>query len=168
MSKMQFWKERVEWMSFIVTLWFSLWSSRSSVTPPGFLFPIKQDPGSYPHTHLFDIIVCSVVEMCWWCVPLCVCPCEQVDVKIKDRVTKPQWNYLCLMFPEFQKSFFFFHPVSGSSKGEADWGSTLISLLEETGTCRGSSVLRGFELCVWGAFIPPVPAEDTWEGWAPN
>lgn len=45
---------------------------RSSVTPPGFLFPIKQDPGSYPHTHLFDVIVCSVVEMCWWCVPLCV------------------------------------------------------------------------------------------------
>lgn len=34
--------------------------------------------------------------------------------------------------------------------------------------CRGSSVLRGFELCLWGAFIPPVPAEDTWEGWAPK
>lgn len=21
---------------------------------------------------------------------------------------------------------------------------------------------------MWGAFIPPVPAEDTWEGWAPK
>lgn len=98
---------------------------RSLVIPPGFLLSIKQDPDSYCHTHLLDIIVCSIVEMCWWCLQLRECPCEQMDVKIRDGVTKPQQIYLWMVFPEFQKSFFF-SPVSGSSKGEAGGSSTLI------------------------------------------